>query len=218
VRARPAHAERGFTLLELLVALGILGLLTSTLLAAFRLEAEHISRRSAKLERASLLPVAHSFLRTQLANARPIVPIEATDLRIAFDGSLHGLRFIGAAPESVAGSGLLAYLVEHDGDQLRLRWQGFEGALTGDQSTSGESVLLENVASVAIHYYGAPAPQTPPQWHENWTGLAYLPSLIRIELVFSDGEVMPDFVVATRLAPKQQPGAEPTIAPNVITR
>jgi general secretion pathway protein J len=193
--------QAGFTLLELLIAVALLGLLTTILLAGFRLQTQHIGRQSERLERSSLVPAVHSFLRNQLAKAQPLVLTGAEDRTIMFEGQPAAIAFVAPAPESVPDGGLLLFSAGYADGQLVARWRRFDGTLGETLRSAGETVLLEGVAMLAFRYYGAVAPGQEPTWQESWKERAYLPSLVQLELTFLDGEKMPVLAAAPRLAP-----------------
>jgi general secretion pathway protein J len=193
--------QAGFTLLELLIAVALLGLLTTILLAGFRLQTQHIGRQSERLERSSLVSTVHSFLRNQLARAQPLVPIGAEERTIMFEGQPGAIAFVATAPESVPNGGLLLFSAGYADHRLMVRWRRFDGGIGEPPRDAGETVLLEGVARLAFHYFGAASPGQAPTWHKSWKEHAYLPSLVQLELTFLDGERMPVLAVAPRLAP-----------------
>ena len=60
--------QRGFTLIELLVAVSLLALLMAMLFAGLNAGTRHIGRQNARLDRASRMVLAQTFLRAQLGD------------------------------------------------------------------------------------------------------------------------------------------------------
>jgi general secretion pathway protein J len=199
----------GFTLLELLVAIVLMALLTTILLAAFRFEARQLDRQATRLSQSAEVPVAYSFLKAHLADARPLLPVNSRGTSIAFDGSSTGISFLGTAPESAPQGGLYLFTINVVAAHLRASWQRFEGLLPAADEGAGEAVLLDRVRRARVSYFGSSEPGANPQWHGEWRDLPYLPALVRLELDFVDGEQPPALVVAPRLAPLQ--GARPAV-------
>jgi general secretion pathway protein J len=205
---RARQSQRGFTLLELLIAVTLLGLLTTMLAAGFRLGTRHMERQSIRLERASQIPAVQGFLRARLAEAQAFVDEASPRKSIVFDGRPDGLDFVGVAPEGLTIGGLQLYsvnLVRREGGQLRVLWQVFAVLETGTGQGAHETVLLDGVSRLSFHYYGIVPPGSRPSWHRAWQEMEYLPSLIRLEAVFQDGERMPDLTVAIRLSSALRP-------------
>lgn len=200
-------SQRGFTLLELLVSVALLALLTTILFEGLRLGTHHLGQQSNRLDRASRIALAQNFLRTQLADARPVTAPAAAQQTIVFDGRPDGIEFVSVAPESVAVGGLQALSVDFDkgtgatGGELLLRWRLYGGTSPAVASSVHDTLLLDHVRSAEFAYFGADTPNQPSAWHMTWQDMAYLPSLVRLSLEFSDAQRMPELVVALRLSP-----------------
>ncbi len=198
-------SQRGFTLLELLIAVSLLALLMTMVLAGLNVAVRHLDRQSDRIDRSSRTVLAQDFLRTQLADARPLTTSGAPDGAIAFDGRPDGVDFVGPVPEAVARGGLqvlsLAFAEGRAGSDLLVGWRPFTGTASAAAAAGHKAVLLDHVQQAAFAYFGATAPDGPPSWRSSWRNMSYLPSLIRLSLTFSDGRRMPELVVALRLAP-----------------
>ena len=199
-------SQRGFTLLELLISVALLVLLTTFLFEGLRLVTHGLGPQADRLDRASRMAVAQNFLRAQLADARPVLEPATGWKSIEFDGRPDGIDFVGVAPESVSIAGLEALSVVFDkrpgarGGELLLRWRPYEGTSSKTASDIRNSRLLENLRSAEFAYFGVTSPNQPPTWHSTWQNMAYLPSLVRLSLEFSDAQRMPELVVALRLS------------------
>ena len=205
------YRQGGFTLLELLISVSLLVLLMALLFAGLDVGTRHIGRQSARLDRASRMVVAQSFLRTQLADARALTASSQPGDAITFDGRLDGVDFVSAAPQAAAQVGLQVLSVgvvdPHGagGEQLLVGWRPFT---TSGADASAEAVaesehraaLLDHIQEAAFAYFGAAQADEKPRWHPTWQNVNYLPSLIRLSVTFTDGERMPDLVVALRAA------------------
>jgi general secretion pathway protein J len=198
-------AQRGFTLVELLIGIAILALLMSMIFGGVHLAARNIGRQSARLDRSYDVSVVQLFLRAQLADAHPLNAFGRTPRRVNFDGARDRVEFVSPAVETVRFGGLqrLAIILSPQrsgaGNALVAVWQPYrESSNTPD--TERRTVLLENVQEVGFSYFGASAPAVPPSWADSWREKSRLPFLLRLRVVFSDGERMPDLTVALRLS------------------
>jgi general secretion pathway protein J len=198
------HDADGFTLLELLIAIALLGLLTTILLAGFRFETRQVDRQATRLARSAKLADAYAFLRAHLAAARPIVGVNSSGTAIVFDGRSAVVSFVDAAPQSALGDGLYLYSVEVASRQLRIHWRPFDGAVSDAIDEAGDDLmLLKDVSHADLKYYGSLVPASGPAWYGEWRNAADLPTLIQLNLVFADGERAPALVVAPRLRLRQ---------------
>jgi general secretion pathway protein J len=199
--------QAGFTLLELLVSVSLLVLLMALLFAGLDAGTRHIGRQGNRIDRASRVLMAQSFLRGQLADARAISPSDEPADAIAFDGRADGLDFVSAAPQAVAQGGLqvlsLGIVDSKSGEQLLVGWRPLRGGGAAAEAGAAvesehRSALLDHIHQAAFAYFGMIEGETTPSWHPTWRGINYLPSLVRLSVTFLDGEQMPEFVVALR--------------------
>jgi general secretion pathway protein J len=202
------HArQRGFTLLELLVAITLLGVLMAALFGALRLGARVWETGEARLDASARVQVVQDFLRQQLGQTVPMTEItdDPRDLgAMLFVGASDGLRFVSLLPEHLgAGANLmeLALRQSASGDEpsdLVLRMHPLD--LTGDSldpSEPEERVLIEGIESLEVAYFGAERPDAEPIWWQEWQGQRSLPSLVRMRIAFpqGDGRRWPELIV-----------------------
>lgn len=199
-RTAPSAAS-GFTLVELLVALTLLGLLMVALFGGLRLGARAWEVSGERLDDTSRLQVIHEFLRTRLSQAYPLEITDRTnEPRLAFRGRPDALSFVTLLPEHL-GAGLhrltLRLVEREDRRHLALTWRPV-AASDGDGPRSGERLLLHDIAGLELGYFGAFAPRAPPAWYESWQDAPMrLPRLIRVRVMFpaGDGRSWPDLIV-----------------------
>jgi general secretion pathway protein J len=204
------HSAAGFTLLELLIGVAVLGLLMGMLFGGLRLASHQVEWRTARLDRGSRVSLVQGFVRRSLADARPLeiagprAGVSGPTVALAFDGTAEELEFVGPAPESAESGGLELIglgLVRHGaGGALSLRVRAYDAGAGGATAPLRETLVLEGVRQAQFAYFGVTAGETEPRWHETWRQLPYLPALVRLTLTLSGGEKVPDLVVALRLS------------------
>jgi general secretion pathway protein J len=199
-----AERRAGFTLLELLIAITLLGLLMAGLLGGLRLGARAWDRSADRLDESGRLLAVHGFLTDRLSNAMPIYVqgAESGDA-LAFAGEADRLTLVTTLPDQL-GPGLhtitLGLAGDEPGRDLVMAWQPFrldENGLEMAIAGGGRRVLLNDVAGLTLGYFGAPDPGAEPTWHEVWQGEELLPTLIRLELDLGEDSPrrFPDLIV-----------------------
>jgi general secretion pathway protein J len=208
-RGQLQAAEDGFTLLELLVAVTLLGLLMAALFGGLRLGARVWETADERLDAGMRTQVVQDFLRQRLTEMLPLeaIPPELAEDAVyepAFVGTIEAVRFASPLPENL-GSGI--YLMElalaEDGDfdgtgNLVLRWRPLEPDSPGaPEVVPEERVLMDNIEAFELSYFGAIDPAQPPGWWQAWEGYAQLPRLIRLPLSFpeNDPRAWPELIV-----------------------
>jgi general secretion pathway protein J len=188
--------RRGFTLLEVLVALIIAGLLLVGLTAGLRMG----SRVGIGLDRARTaaadLDGVDWALRGLIAGADPVAPIR---------GTAGTLTFVTRPPEGIGVTSALAEMVLGVDARHRfvLRWMPRAPGGGPPPAAMHELVLLEGVERIDLSFWDP----GPGRWEPAWTRRPP-PALVRIRLVFpaGQGRHWPDIVVAPMVPVTQAVG------------
>jgi prepilin-type N-terminal cleavage/methylation domain-containing protein len=183
----------GFTLLELLVAFAILGLLVVGLVQGTRFGLDAWSRQASVLGGAQDLDAVDRTVRSLLAP--PAAGVAASGPGLV--GRPDRLQLDGLLPRAIALADRAARIqLAVDGDRhLMIGWtMHLVDARTGARPT-GTIALVDNVERISFGYWGGTG------WQTQWTGHG-MPMLIRMHLEFAEGDPRrwPDFVVATVLS------------------
>lgn len=189
-------AEGGFTLLELLVALVVLGFILAGLTQGVRFGLRATDRQARALADRSELDAVDRAFRRLVEQMDPGTNRDGAGVR----GSASRLTFVSELP---AASGLATRLADIalgvDGARrLVLRMTPRPaGKPFGPQPMPLETELLRDVDHIELAYW----PRGPaPQWRTAWSA-SDLPLLVRLRVVFPPGDRRhwPDIVAGTRL-------------------
>jgi general secretion pathway protein J len=204
--------QRGFTLLELIVALVLLGLLSAVLFGSIRLAGRSTDRGEAAAENASSMRLVQQFLRANLEAQHPLRMRKMTDWPLLFSGTQDELRYASMLPPRIAGGGVWLYRLRLVADDPRspLVLDRMIPDLTASElpdfpNDAERSVLADDIAKLKIGYFGRDpdaAPSMEPTWRDTWSDAQKLPLLIRIDVQPKAGPAWPTLYVAPREAPE----------------
>jgi len=201
----------GFTLLELMIALVLLGLLSAVLFGSLRLAGRSSDSGEANAEAAASMRLTEEFLRRNLEAQHPLRMRNIVEWPLLFAGARDELRYVAELPARVAGGGLWYYrlAVRTDDPRAPLVLERIVPDLTTDalpQFTDPErSVLADGIATLTLGYYGRDqdaANTVAPSWRDHWNDTQRLPLMIRIDVVPKQGAPWPTLYVAPREAPE----------------
>jgi general secretion pathway protein J len=195
MRPMTLRLDRGFTLLELLIALVVFGLLLIVLangtrfaLAARGLQAQRIATDEG-------LDAVDRTLRRLIGTMDPGV---SSDGRPHFVANAHSMGFTGDLPIGAWFPTRQADVVisVDAAHRLVLRWAPHYPALLGPPPLPQVTPLLDGVNELDLSYWaGAPGHGA---WVDRWDSAA-LPALVRLRIVFirDSQRHWPDIVAAT---------------------
>lgn len=202
------HRARGFTLLELLIGMTLVGFILALLFAGLNLGTRSWEAGEQRIATSSRQAVVVDFIRRTLEQMYPLRWRVEDEERLAFAGETESLRFVGPVP--MHGGALVNQVLVLDladgetGRNLVMRWRipdprepGFEAAETGEPK-----VLIKGIERLTFSYYGTESDAEEPTWHERWVEQKTPPELIRLQLVMENGEPWPDIVAAPRVKPE----------------
>jgi general secretion pathway protein J len=196
--------EVGFTLLELLVVLVVLGLLMVGLVQGVRAGLQLWHAQARRVGEVAELDAAARILRTLLSGIAVPPPGAAAGGAAAatpVKGTSARLDFVGDLPTGLGTTRRADMSLDLEEGRLLLIWIPRRHELaTGPPAAPVKTELIAGVRRLEIAYWGSPGPDRPAGWQESWEG-PELPDLLRLRLAFAKGDPRrwPDLVVAPRL-------------------
>jgi general secretion pathway protein J len=195
----------GFTLVEVLVALVLLGLLSMALFSSVRFGVTAWRRGGERSDQIHTSMLVQDLLRRLIGQAYPLVLADGSGSgRVDFAGTAASLDFLAPVPAALASGGRARFTLA-----IERRGEGADLVLTSrPELAASESAaqlsrktLLAAIEAGEFAYFGAVQRQSVAQWHERWNGEMSLPALVRVRVSFARGEprLWPDLTIAPRI-------------------
>jgi general secretion pathway protein J len=202
------RASRGFTLIELVVAMTILGTMMLLLYSGLSFGLRSWDAGDAVGRASADRRIGEHFVRRELSELFPMRWKDGTKLRFAFEGTPQSLRFVSSRPAGVGQGGLSLVGLEVAGDARNAdRSLVMRRAMPDDNADSfapleqaEPAVMISGVDAVEFAYFGAENDFTDPKWNDDWPYVARVPQMIRIRIKRTDGTVLPEMVVRLMLS------------------
>lgn len=211
MRRRPCRRDRGFTLVELVIALVLMAAMSAVLFGSLALAGRSWDGGEAKAREVSDMRATQEYLRAQLSAGYPQRLWNIAEVPLLFSGARDEIRYTAALPQRVAQGGVYYFRVAlaRDGGKSRL----VQERVVPDVGATDEpelrdpqrSVLAEDIAELAIGYFGRDpdaADVDAPTWRDRWEDRQRLPLLVRIDVKPVKGPPWPTLVVEPRRAPE----------------
>ena len=184
--------DAGFTLLEMLVATTLLGLLSLVLYGTLQFGLRSWQRSEEVSVRANAVRQVQGLLTTDLTRAYPeVIRTDPTREPVDFEGTRGRIRYLTASSR-VAGALDQVTIGVPTGSSVLTRVATLE---LGVGARVDSKALLKHVESFEISYFGATEEDKTPRWQDTWHDRESMPLLVRIRARLAGGETWPDLVV-----------------------
>ena len=203
--ARRRNSSAGFTLIEMLVSLAIVGMMATMLLGGLRTVGIFASHTSTQIEADNGIVAAQRLLRERIEQLRAIISPNSASPIIDANGTESSFTFVAPPPPRAEPDSLWRYriavvatgdLILYTVNSLDDRYDFAAAETKGWQP----STLLINVQAVRINYYGERLTGVGSSWQVNWQQRPQPPALVRIRVSFREGDrrTWPDLIVRPR--------------------
>jgi general secretion pathway protein J len=181
-------AGRGFTLLEMLLAITLLSMIMGVILGGL-----HLGRRAWETgrvyEAVSEVEEAARAIRAQFSHTLPIQTMKRDNsFGLAFQGGPSGCRFVALSEGGGQWGGLIATQIASDGASevadIAIWTRVFRAEEWGDEAGRDMRMtsVLRGVAYFKLSYFGEIEKGHPPAWSDQWIDREALPLLVSVRI------------------------------------
>ena len=197
--------DRGFTLVETLVALTLLSLVSVAVFSAVRSSFRISEAAEQQVSRNQDLRLVASFLDRAVRGLVPLTSVDRGKRLPHVQGSAEALTLVVDGPPRFRAGGLQEVRIAQEKPQegrgiiytSRLVHPDLmerDGSAVAyvDEAPDDERVLLRD-AKFVLAYFGRASPRAEPRWHDEWDGKRGAPILVRMRIEQAWG-TWPDIV------------------------
>lgn len=190
---RASLRQRGFSLLEVMLAILLLGLLIAGAYSGITAARHSMKSGEALIERVDKVRTVQEFLRRQVSRILPFpYAQEGTKVEI-FQGDGKFMRFVAPMPGYLSRGGAYVQTLEltsgNDGMQLVFTSTLLNGFSKDKGKASEEStvVLLDRIEEGTFRYRGLNQQGDLMNWGESWKDPSTTPLLVSLDLRLMNG-------------------------------
>ena len=196
---------RGFTLIEVLIAMSLLSLMMALLFSSLHIGAKSWQQGEEKIADINEIAVVQHFFSHHLAHALPQWnDFDPEKERVfAFQGKKTSVQFVGAFPASAERYGLQLFNVALKDitkkSAVTVSVKPFFPLAENETAFEDEVELISGVKEFELAYFGLNDETGEYQWQTEWLNKELQPRLVKIALELADGRYTPDIIVALRI-------------------
>ncbi|GER04657.1 type II secretion system protein J [Iodidimonas nitroreducens] len=208
--------QAGFTLVELIVALTLVGLLSAGLFTALRFTSKAWFAGEARISQSIDADAVRSFIRHSLSRAQAIsISHNGKDQAPSFVGDRTSLSFASTMPMGVGIGGLYLFQLESGpaGASFTIDWALIrpDRLIAIEDGRERPRLLFTDNPYVEFRYFGLSDDDLnaglSPRWYDRWQGSFRLPQLVEMRFLDAGGAaVAPDLIIAPMMAPSRDRG------------
>ncbi len=203
----------GFTLLELLIGLVLLGFIMSLLFGGFRLATKSWDAVEAHAAQTADENAALALMRRIFSSAQPLRLKQAQGKPLAFVGHADRLSMVVSLTQATGPRTVDLFFERQaetaSGDLSRLILQNGpppygDNRRSHPMTDSPQRILFDSLRDAEFSYFGSSPNNSLSQWHDSWDNPQQLPLLIRMRLNRTNGdsiELVSALMVTTPYSP-----------------
>jgi general secretion pathway protein J len=203
---RTNQASKGFTLIEVLIAMTLLSIMMVLLFTSLKICADSWEKGESKITDVNEIAVVYNFFQRDLSGAKPLwndLPAEE-EKTFSFQGGTQSLQFVSAFPASAGRSGLQLFslnLQEEDNEQfINVTIVPFVPMAEGAKWHKEEVTLIKRVSDFRLAYFGSEEDMSEDGaseggWQDEWLNKKVLPRLVKINIKLDNGGYWPEMII-----------------------
>jgi len=208
------HRNRGFTLIELVIALTLSVVIVVILLAAMRLTYKSQAKGAEKIDMAQKIRILGDRVSWLIRGCYPFFFKKLEEEKFFFKGESEKIGFVtasvdsyGKGPEDLAGLKWVSLYTDDEGLKVREKVFFLEDIFEDDDGTV--YVLDPEVKKIEFEYYDIPEDETQGDWVSDWDPdeKEYIPAAVKFKITFEhQGKTveMPEIIVRINAQPEKK--------------
>jgi general secretion pathway protein J len=196
--------SKGFTLIEVLIAMTLLSIMVVLLFSSLKICADSWEKGESKITDVNEIAVVYNFFQRHLSEAKPLWNDFTEEERtFSFQGKAQFLQFVSAFPASADRSGLQLFsidLQEEDNEQvIKVTLTPFFPVSEGEEWHKEEVNLIKHVSDFNMVYFGSDDGVSEGSWQEEWLDKEVVPRLVKISIKLENEIYWPEMIIDLRV-------------------
>lgn len=215
------NPSRGFTLIEVLIAMTLLSVMVVLLFGSLKICAQSWEMGEKKIAEVNEVAVVYNFFQQHLSAAKPLKNDFTEDKssqggfteeesRLSFQGDGQSLQFVSVFPASAGRAGMQLFSLavrdegprgdSNDGPEIKVTLTPFFPVAEGAEWQQEDAVLIKHVNHFALSYFGPDQETGENRWQDAWLNRDTLPRLVKIQIEREDEAFWPDMIIELKVS------------------
>lgn len=195
---------RGFTLIEVLIAMTLLGIMVVLLFSSLKISADSWEKGESKITDVNEVTVVYNFFQRHLSAAIPLWnDFSEEDKTFSFQGKAQSLQFVSTFPASAGRSGLQLFSIqmqEEDNERLVIvTITPFFPVTEGEEWRKEEVALIKHVSDFKLAYFGSDDNGSEGVWLDEWLARDVQPRLVKINIELENEIFWPEMIIELKV-------------------
>ncbi|MFA5922846.1 MAG: prepilin-type N-terminal cleavage/methylation domain-containing protein [Methylococcaceae bacterium] len=196
---------RGFTLIEVLIAMTLLSIMVVLLFSSLKICADSWEKGENKITDVNEVAVVYNFFQRHLSVAKPLWnDFSGENKTLSFQGKTQSLQFVSAFPASAGRTGLQLFSIElqaEDNDQvIKVTITPFFPAAEGEEWHKEEVSLIKHVSDFTLAYFGSDDGVSEGSWQDEWLDKEVQPRLVKINIKLENEIYWPEIIIDLKIS------------------
>lgn len=197
-------APKGFTLIEVLIAMTLLSIMVVLLFTSLKICADSWEKGESKITDVNEVAVVYNFFQRHLSVAKPLWnDLSAEEKTFSFQGKAESLQFVSAFPASADRSGLQLFSIhlqeEDNGQQVVVTVVPFFPVAEGEEWHEEEVTLIKQVSDLKLAYFGTDSNGSDGVWQDEWVNKEIQPQLVKINIQLENKIYWPEMIIELKV-------------------
>ncbi|MFZ2172145.1 MAG: prepilin-type N-terminal cleavage/methylation domain-containing protein [Methylococcaceae bacterium] len=200
----PDIRHKGFTLIEVLIAMTLLSIMVVLLFTSLKICADSWEKGESKITDVNEVAVVYNFFQRHLSVATPLWnDFSEEDRTFSFQGKSRSLQFISSFPASAARSGLQLFSIQlQEADNQRfvvVTITPFFPVTEGKEWRKEEVALIKHVSDFKLAYFGSDGNENKDVWLDEWLDRDVQPRLVKINIELENEIFWPEMIIELKV-------------------
>ncbi len=200
------HSDKGFTLLELMISMTILGIIVLIVFGATRLGHRSIEKAERATEFLERMRTALNIIDSQLKSQVPLTYEENGEKKLYFAGNKESIQFSSNYSVWSGQRGYVKVMYSIEQEQ-----NGRQSLYVTENTISIENprktLLLSGLEGISFYYFYKDPLNEHGEWKEEWTETTTMPDRLALNIYDSSRKISMSMHIAVKNKPAQQVSA-----------